>query len=115
MPRHAPRTPRTPPAPPSRKAPSAPPAQTYTPPVGFPADPAEWLAYLKAGQFTDAQLHYLHGPAFVQYVGAINAARGSDALAGVVALGDQIIAAWTTIRATTPPPASGNPFQIAGG
>jgi hypothetical protein len=108
--RHAPRTPRPQPAPPARKAPSAPPANTYTPPAGFPADPVEWLAYLKAGQFTDAQLRYLHGPAFVQYVGAINAARGSDALAGIVALGDQIIAAWATIRATTAPPAAGNPF-----
>lgn len=114
MTRHAPRTPRTPPAPPARKAPSAP-SNTYTPPAGFPADPAEWLAYLKAGQFTDAQFRYLHGPAFVQYVSGINGARGSDALAGIVALGDQIIAVWAQIRATTTPPATGNPFGIAGG
>lgn len=112
--RHAPRMPRTQPAPPARKAPAAP-SNTYTPPAGFPADPAEWLAYLKDGQFTAAQLHYLHGPAFVQYVGAINAARGSDALAGIVALGDQIIVEWATIRATTSPPAAGNPFQTVGG
>lgn len=112
--RHAPRTPRSPPALPARKPASALPPPS-TPPAGFPADPAEWLAYLRAGKFTAAQLHYLHGPAFVQYVGAINAARGSDALAGIVALGDQIIVEWATIRATTSPPAAGNPFQTVGG
>ena len=109
MTRHPPRTPRPQPAPPARKSPAAP-SNTYTPPAGFPADPGEWLSYLLAGQFTAAQLRYLHGPAFGQYVAAINAARGSDALAGIVALGDQIIAAWALIRATTAPPASGNPF-----
>lgn len=114
MTRHAPRPPRAPPAPPVRKPQSAPPPLS-PPPAGFPADPAEWLAYLRAGKFTDAQLRYLHGPAFVQYVGAINAARGSDALAGIVALGDQIIVEWATIRATTSPPAAGNPFQTVGG
>lgn len=113
MTRHAPRAPRTQPAPPRRKEPDRTP-QTYTPPVGFPADPAEWLAYLRAGQFTEAQLRYLHGNAFPLYVAAINNARASDALAAVVALGDQIIVEWAAIRATTTTPASGNPFQIAG-
>ena len=111
--RHAPRTPRTPPVPAVRKEPSAPPPPS-PPPAGFPADPVEWLAYLRAGQFTEAQLRYLHGNAFPLYVAAINNARASDALAAVVALGDQIIVEWAAIRATTLPPATGNPFQIAG-
>lgn len=112
MTRHPPRTPRAPPAPPARKAPAAP-SNTYTPPAGFPADPAEWLAYLRAGQFTAQQAAYLRSNALTQYVAAINAARGMPGLAEAVALGDQIIAAWIAALAALGPAPASNPFGIA--
>lgn len=86
----------------------------YTPPARFPADPEEWLAYLKAGQFTAEQQAYLRSNAYGIYTSAINSARGNEALAKEVALGDQIIAVWTAWRAAHPAPAV-DPFQgIAG-
>lgn len=81
----------------------------YAPPAGFPADPQAWLDYLKAGQFTAEQQKYLQSNAFDLYVAAINSARGNEALAKEVALGDQIIGVWSAWREANPAPA-GNPF-----
>lgn len=112
MPRRPQRPPRpqapapTPPRPPITSAPA------YTPPAGFPADPAELLAVLRVGQFTPQQIAYLRSNALMQYVSAISAARGMPGMEPVVALGDQIIAAWlAALAALGPAPPPANPFQ----
>lgn len=115
MPRHPPRNQPTR-EPSDRKAPLrevATQIPPYTPPAGFPADPREFLAYLQAGAFTPQQAAYLRSNALTQYVAAINAARAMPGLAEVVALGDQIIAAWLAALDVLGPAPTGNPFQIA--
>lgn len=112
MARHPPRQPSQPTIPQRKQRPD-PPANTYTPPAGFPADPREFLAYLQAGQFTAPQAAYLRSNALTQYVAAINSARGMPGLAEAVALGDQIIAAWIAALAALGPAPASNPFQIA--
>lgn len=115
MPRHPPRNQPTR-EPSDRKAPLrevATQIPPYTPPVGFPGDPAEFLAYLQAGRFTDAQAAYLRSNALTQYVAAINSARGMPGLAEAVALGDQIIAAWIAALAALGPAPAANPFGAA--
>lgn len=86
------------------------PEKPYTPPAGFPADPAAFLAYLQAGAFTPAQIAYLRSNALTQYVAAINQARGMPGLTEAVALGDKIIAAWLAGLAALGPAPAGNPF-----
>lgn len=109
MPRHPPRQ-QPQPTIQQRKQRPEPPANTYTPPAGFPADPVEFLAYLKAGQFTPAQAAYLRSNALTQYVAAINAARGMPGLVEAVTLGDQIIAAWLAALAALGPAPASDPF-----
>ena len=112
MPRHPPRQ-QPQPTLQQRKPRPEPPANTYTPPAGFPADPAAFLAYLQAGQFTAQQAAYLRSNALTQYVTAINAARGMPGLSEAVALGDQIIAGWIAALAVLGPAPASNPFGIA--
>ncbi len=112
MPRHPPRQQPQPTSPQRKPQPTAP-ADTYTPPAGFPGDPAEFLAYLQAGQFTAQQAAYLRSNALTQYVAAINSARRMPGLAEAVALGDQIIAAWIAALAALGPAPAANPFGAA--
>ena len=113
MPRHPPRPQPQPTIQQRKPRPEPPPPNT--PPAGFPADPAAFLAYLQAGQFTAQQAAYLRSNALTQYVAAINSARGMPGLSEAVALGDQIIAGWIAALAALGPAPAGNPFQIAGG
>ena len=99
--------PQTAPTPP-RPSTAAPPA--YTPPPGFPADPEALLAYLAAGEFTDAQARYLRSVAFAQYVAGVNATRGLPGMEATTAMGDRIIAAWLAALAVLGPAPVTNPF-----
>lgn len=94
----------------ARKQRPEPPTFSYVPPAGFPADPAEWLAYLRAGSFTDAQLAYLRSGARGVYALALAQARANPALVAEVALGDAILQAWDEALRNAPPAAPFNPF-----
>lgn len=86
----------------------------YTPPAGFPADPQEWLDYMKAGVFTAEQKNYLWSNAYSVYMSALASAKDNQELKKEVDLGYQIVAVWTLWLKDNPKPTS-NPFgSIAG-